>query len=166
MLYTALLLTFPLAMAFAAIWDVFTLTIPNRLCLALAGAFIAAAVLAGLPPMVVATHLACGIGMLIAGFVLFNLRVMGGGDAKLMAVVALWIGATHLGQFVTYMALAGGALAIVLLLYRVRPLPMWLVSQPWALQLHDRKGGVPYGVAIAAGALVVFPSTTWFANLA
>ncbi len=166
MLYSTLLLAFPLAMAFAAIWDVFTLTIPNRLCLAVGAAFLAAAVLAGLPPLVVVTHVACGIGMLVAGFVLFNLRVMGGGDAKLMAVVALWLGATHLGLFVTYMALAGGVLSMVLLLYRARPLPFWLLRQPWALQLHDRKGGVPYGVAIAAGALLVFPSTTWFANLA
>jgi prepilin peptidase CpaA len=57
--------------------------------------------------------------------------------------------------------LFGGALTILLLLLRGFPLPSWLQDQEWAKRLHDKKSRIPYGVALAAGALFIYPETIW-----
>lgn len=158
----AFLLAFPLLMAAAAIWDVLTLTIPNRISIALVVAFFVAAAVSGMPARDVLAHLACGLAVLAVGFLLFNFGWFGGGDAKLLSVAALWIGGEHLLTYTTYVAYTGGALAVLILAYRRFPMPLWLLDQPWALRLHDRKTGIPYGVAIAAAALLLFPGTAWF----
>jgi prepilin peptidase CpaA len=46
------------------------------------------------------------------------------------------------------------------------PLPSLLLGQEWALRLHRRDAGIPYGLALAAGALLVYPQTVWFTALA
>ena len=53
-------------------------------------------------------------------------------------------------------------LAIGLLAFRNITPPVWLMGQEWALRLHDRRGGIPYGIALAGAALWVYPSTPWF----
>ena len=51
---------------------------------------------------------------------------------------------------------------MALLTYRNITPPVWVMGQDWALRLHDRRGGIPYGVALAGAALWVYPSTPWF----
>ena len=46
------------------------------------------------------------------------------------------------------------------------PLPRVLLGEPWALRLHRHDSGIPYGLALAAGALLVYPHTVWFSILA
>lgn len=166
MLSYLLLMAFPLAMTLAAVWDIFTLTIPNRISLFLTGSFFVAALAAGIPAYEIGLHVACGLAILALGFGLFSMGSFGGGDAKLLAVAALWLGPLQLGQFAMSVALAGGVLAVAILLYRARPLPFFLLSYPWALRLHDRSTGIPYGVAITTGAMIVFPTATLCARLA
>ena len=91
-----LLLIFPAAMAFAGALDLLTMTIPNRISVALAAAFAFAAYRAGLPFDVVAAHLAAAAMVLAVGIVFFAFGWLGGGDAKLMSVAALWIVGTQL----------------------------------------------------------------------
>jgi prepilin peptidase CpaA len=156
----------PGAVAFAAAMDLFTLTIPNRISLAMLGAFLPAAFLAGLGPAEILSHLGAGALLLCVGMGLFFAGWFGGGDAKLMAAIALWVGFDTLFEYVLYTAIAGGMLATAFTSLRSVPLPRVLLGEAWALRLHRRDSGIPYGVALAAGALLVFPYTVWFARLA
>ena len=55
--------------------------------------------------------------------------------------------------------------ADTLLLFRMLPLPQIAISQAWLVKLHHPRTGVPYGIAMAAAALLVYPSTPWFLNV-
>jgi prepilin peptidase CpaA len=152
----------PALLLAAALCDLSRYTIPNRLSLALAGFFLvfAAAAPLGLPD--VGWHLAAGLAGLALGFLLFALGWIGGGDAKLFAAMALWLGFLDLGSYVIAASLCGGALTLCVLLLRQVPLPARLCGQAWLVRLHDARSGIPYGVALAAGAFALLPYTQIF----
>jgi prepilin peptidase CpaA len=110
----------------------------------------------------IALHVAVGLAALTVGFLLFTFGSFGGGDAKLLAACALWMGSAHIATFLVVVGLAGGLLATVILGYRQRPVPTFLLRQTWAMALHERRAGIPYGIAIATAMLFVLPSTHWF----
>ncbi len=159
------LLLFPTLMAFAASSDLLTMTISNRISLALAGGFVALALVVGLPPVAIGWHLAAGALVLTAGLICFSQGWIGGGDAKLAAATALWFGFDYLMPYLLYASLLGGALTLILVQFRHLPLPALLARQQWILRLHEKGGGVPYGIALAAAALIVYPQTGWMAFL-
>ncbi|MGA8929838.1 MAG: prepilin peptidase, partial [Pseudolabrys sp.] len=99
--------------------------------------------------------------VLTAAFVFFSQGWIGGGDAKLAAATALWFGFDHLLGYMIYASLFGGALTLVILQCRKLPLPAFLARQHWIMRLHENGGGVPYGIALAAAALIVYPKTGW-----
>ena len=148
---------FPLGVLWAALRDATTLTIPNRLTIALAVAFAPAALAAGLSPVDWGVALGVGAAALVLGMIMFALGWVGGGDAKLFAACGLWIGASAAGSFLLWTGLAGGALAVLLLLGRNLSAYYPGVGPGWARRLLTRGEAVPYGVAIAAGALAAFP---------
>ncbi|HET7410175.1 MAG TPA: prepilin peptidase [Paracoccaceae bacterium] len=152
---------FAALMICAALGDIRDLQISNRLVLAIVAAFAVFAPFAGVPLMTVATSLAVATGVLAVGFVLFALGWMGGGDAKLAATAALWLGAGHVLPFVVMTALAGGALAIAIIGLRSVPIFAFWPEPDWARRLRSGEAGLPYGVAIAAGALMVLGDTGW-----
>jgi prepilin peptidase CpaA len=86
---------------------------------------------------------------------------VGGGDAKVAAAAALWFGFGHLLNYLLYASLFGGVLTIVLLQMRQWPLPYALTGQTWLLRLHAKETGIPYGIALAIGALMIYPETDW-----
>lgn len=146
----------------AAIFDVLTLTIPNWLCALLAVSFFPAALLAHFPYAALAAHLTCGFGVLTATFLLFQFGWFGGGDAKLAAAAALWLGWESLPVFLLQTAVWGGALSLLLLLLRAFPLPPALARYSFVARLADPAEGAPYGVALAIGGLLAFPhSALW-----
>jgi len=102
--------------------------------------------------------------VLVAAFGLFARGIVGGGDAKLAAATALWLGFDHLLPYLLYASLLGGALSVGLIWFRMAPLPDWLARHDWAQRLHGRDAGVPYGIALAAAALAVYPQTPWMAT--
>jgi prepilin peptidase CpaA len=155
------LLLFPAMMAFAASTDLFTMKISNRVPLILAAGFCALAALDGMPIADVGNHLAAGSLVLVVCFVFFSRGWIGGGDAKLAAATALWLGWAQLYEYLLLASLFGGALTLLLLEFRKRLLPPMLANQAWLARLHERDGGVPYGIALAAAALLVYPSTAW-----
>ncbi len=155
------LLLFPALMAFAASSDLFTMTISNRLSLALTGGFFLLALITGMSLPALGMHLAAAMLVLVAAFIFFALRWIGGGDAKLVAATALWFGFAHLLDYLLYASLFGGALTLLLLQFRRLVLPPVLARQPWIQRLHGASAGVPYGIALAAAALVVYPNTPW-----
>lgn len=153
-----LLVVFPFLMAYAAASDLLTMTIPNALSLALLAVFPVAVLLLGLSWGEFGEHLAAGGITLAVTFALFCFGLIGGGDAKLAAATALWLGFEPLADYVLAASLAGGVLTLLILQARAYPLPRIAASWPWALRLHDTRTGVPYGIALAAAALVVCPS--------
>jgi len=156
------LIALPLLLAVAAGWDIASFTIPNFLTLALLGAFVVFAFAAGLSFTVIGWHLLAGILGLLIGFTLFAIGHVGGGDAKLFAVMVLWLGLKDLMPYAMIASVLGGVLALGLILMRSWPLPAFLARQAWVMKLHDSKAGIPYGVALAAAAFILLPSTEVF----
>jgi len=107
-------------------------------------------------------HLLAGIVGFLAGMALFALGWVGGGDAKLFATSCLWLGWDGLFPYTVYTSLLGGVLTLIIVALRQVALPSFLLGQTWLLRLADRKSGIPYGVALAAAALLVLPSTAIF----
>ena len=142
---------------FAALHDINRLTIPNWLNLALAALFIPAAALSGLPIEILGGHLLVGLAAFVIGFGLFAFNIFGGGDAKMIPAVALWMGPNAIMPFLIAMAIAGGACAVIILLVR-KSMSAAVVPGPIRAPFEE-KAGVPYGVAIAAGAFLAGPST-------
>ena len=152
---------FPALMAFAAASDLFTMTISNRVSILLAAAFLVLAVAAGMAPADILSHLGAGALVLAVAFGCFAMGWVGGGDAKVAAAAALWFGFGHLLNYLLYASLFGGALTILLLQMRQWPLPHALTGQTWLLRLHAKESGIPYGIALAIGALLIYPETDW-----
>ncbi|MBV9261067.1 MAG: prepilin peptidase [Pseudolabrys sp.] len=159
------LLLFPALMAFAASSDLLTMTISNRLSLALVASFALLALVTGMSLHDIATHLGAGALVLVIAFGCFTQGWIGGGDAKLAAATALWFGFDYLLQYLTYASLFGGVLTLLLIQFRLFPLPAVLARQAWIMRLHEKGGGIPYGIALAAAALAVYPQTGWLAAL-
>ena len=153
-----LLCVFPALVIVAALKDVTSFTIPNWISIALALAFAPAAFAGGMALGDVGLHLAVGFAALVAGIAMFALRWIGGGDAKLFAASSLWLGLAPMPTFLMITALAGGGLAIALVNLRSNWARTLIPAGPaWVERLREPKGDAPYGVAIAAGALVAFP---------
>jgi prepilin peptidase CpaA len=159
------LLVFPALMAFAAWSDLFTMTISNRVSLALVAGFAAMALLTGMSGSLALSHVGAGAAVLAVTFCFFAAGWIGGGDAKLAAATALWLGFDQLLNYLLYASLFGGALTLIIIRLRLWPLPAALAGQEWAQRLHRADAGVPYGIALAAAALVVYPETFWMQTL-
>jgi prepilin peptidase CpaA len=157
----ARLMLFPALMAFAAASDLFTMTISNRVSLALVAGFLVLALLSGMGLYDVLSHVGAGAAVLAVSFACFAMGWVGGGDAKIAAGAALWFGFGHLMDYLLYASLFGGALTLLLLQFRQWPLPYALAGQTWLLRLHAKESGIPYGIALAIGALMIYPETEW-----
>jgi len=157
----ARLMLFPALMAFAAASDLFTMTISNRVSLALAAGFLILALLSGMELHDLLSHVGAGAAVLAVAFVCFAMGWVGGGDAKVAAGAALWFGFGHLLDYLVCASLFGGALTLLLLQFRQWPLPSPLTGQAWLLKLHAKESGIPYGIALAIGALMIYPETEW-----
>jgi len=157
----ARLMLFPALMAFAASSDLFTMTISNRVSLLLVAGFFVLALFSGLSPQDIMSHVGAGLAVLVVAFGCFAMGWVGGGDAKVAAAAGLWFGFGHLLDYLVYASLFGGALTLLLLQFRAWPLPYALLGQRWLLRLHHKESGIPYGIALALGALMIYPQTDW-----
>ena len=97
----------------------------------------------GLSVAAMAAQLGLGLGVFAVLAALFAAGAVGGGDVKLLSALALWIKPLWFVQLLVVMALAGGVLSVL--------------SIVWRLRQRERRGarGVPYGIAIALGGLWV-----------
>jgi prepilin peptidase CpaA len=158
-LFFSILVFFPALMAFSASSDLFTMTIPNRICVALVLGYFALAVAVGLSFASVAIDLSCGLIVLVLTFALFSRGWIGGGDAKLAAATALWLGWALILDYGLVASLLGGLLTLTLLVSRKMRLPAWAARLEWVARLHHPETGVPYGIALAAAGLILYPQT-------
>ena len=159
------MLVFPMLMAYAACSDLLTMRISNRLVLLLLGGFLVLAFVAGLPIETIGMHFVSAAIVLAVSFGFFSLGWIGGGDAKLIAATTLWFGFEGMLQYLVYASLLGGALTLSLLAVRRWPLPLQLKQFVWIDRLHDGQTGVPYGIALAAAGLLVYPTSMIFQRL-
>ena len=157
----ARLMLFPALMAFAASSDLFTMTISNRVSVGLAAGFLILAVASGMGWWDILSHIGAGGTVLALAFGCFAMGWVGGGDAKVAASAALWFGFAHLMDYLLFASIFGGALTLLLLQFRQWPLPYAFAGQAWLLKLHAKETGIPYGIALAIGALMVYPDTDW-----
>jgi prepilin peptidase CpaA len=151
-------LLFPGLMVLSASMDFLTMTIPNPIPATLTLGYFALA--AGcLPPQSVLYDVSCALAILAAMFAMFSLRWIGGGDAKLAAATALWMGWGSVLDYGVLAAVCGGLITLGLLMARARPLPTILAQLPGIARLHEREAGVPYGIALAVAGLIEYPHT-------
>ncbi len=156
----AALLVFPALVILGALRDLTSYTIPNWISGLLILGFAPAALLVGLPLSAMGLHLGVGVIALLIGMAMFALNWIGGGDAKLFAASALWLGWAGSLEFILVTGLAGGALTFALFGLRAPLLRPYLLGGPgWISRLAEPKGDLPYGVAIAVGALAAFPGS-------
>lgn len=159
-LQISLLLVFPALAIVGALKDLTSYTIPNWVSLALIGAFPVAALAVGAPLGDVGLCAATGFVGLLMGMGMFAAGWIGGGDGKLFAACALWVGWPAALPFMLYTGLAGGALTFAILGLRSGWLAPAVAGGPaWLRKLGTTGGDLPYGVAIAIGALAVFPQS-------
>lgn len=150
----------------AGLRDLTTMTIPNWMSAVLILAFFPAAYLVGLSPMTVAIHVGVATFALFVGMGLFAMRIIGGGDAKLMATACLWLGLSGSGVFALWTGVVGGMFCLGLIFARTQMRPYVSGEPAWVGRLLEPKGDLPYGVAIAVGILMAFPSSVMLATFA
>ncbi|HEY1943783.1 MAG TPA: prepilin peptidase [Roseiarcus sp.] len=158
-LIPAAIVFFPAVLALAASMDLLTMTIPNRICAALAIGYFIVALAVGVPLGAILINVSCAAAVLATMFALFAFGFVGGGDAKLAAATSLWLGWGMMLDFSATTAIYGGVLTLVILLGRRLVLPMWLSRHLWIARLHDSRTGVPYGIALAAAGMMLYPHT-------
>jgi prepilin peptidase CpaA len=156
---------FPAIMAFAASSDLLTMTISNRVSIILVGGFVALALMSGMTAAEILSHAGASALVLVVTFGFFSCGWIGGGDAKLAAATAMWFGFDYLLNYLLYASMLGGALTLLLIEFRLVPLPGLLAGQFWAQRLHRKDGDVPYGIALAGAALLVYPDTPWMKTI-
>lgn len=160
MLEALIFVVFPFCMVFAAISDMVSMTIANRISVILVATFAVAAPFTGMDWGTYGWHFAAGGLVLSITFAMFAAGFMGGGDAKLLSSTAVWMGMSmELMQYVFYGAMIGGVLTLLIIIYRRSPLSTITGNNLFLRNFADDKAGVPYGVALGAAGLLVYPST-------
>ncbi|QRM53782.1 prepilin peptidase [Sinorhizobium sp. BG8] len=150
---------FPLCLAIAALSDMFTMTIPNRVSAILLASFVLVAPMAGLGLTEIGLHLAAGFLVFAVCFALFAMNVMGGGDAKLLTASAVWFGMNFsLVSFLIQVAYLGGILTLVLVMMRSKSNSILASGLPVPDHLLVAKK-VPYGIAIGIAGFLAYPSS-------
>ena len=160
MIEAAILVIFPFAMANAAISDMLSMTIANRVSLLLIGSFAVLAPLTGMDWSQYGMHYVAFALVLSVCFGLFALGVMGGGDAKLMSATALWLGLNFsLMEYLLTASLFGGILTLMILSYRRSQVTVFAGQFEFLRRMADPKEKIPYGIALGTAGLLVFPSS-------
>ncbi len=166
MLEIVAMVLFPLLMAYAAVSDLITMKISNRISIVLVLAFIPIALASGMTPSaLVEQHILCGAFTLCITFTLFAFGWIGGGDAKLAASTAVWLGWSSLYDYGLDASMFGAALTILILALRRVTLPVMLLRQDWLMRLQRPGNGVPYGIALALAAFAIYPETVIWTSL-
>lgn len=160
MLEALIFVVFPFCMVYAAVSDMMSMTIANRVPLLLLGVFAVVAPLTGMDWVTYGWHFAAGFVVLLVTFGLFALGGMGGGDAKLLAATAVWMGfGFPLMAYILTSAVLGGMLTLAILSYRGSAIATFTSQNMFLRHFSDDKAGVPYGIALGLGGLITFPDS-------
>jgi len=152
---------FASTMLMASFKDATTMTIPNWISLALITGFFVIIPFVWPGWTEFGTHMLVGATFFLAGFAMFAFGWLGGGDAKLMAATALWWQWPDAIIYVLYTTIIGAGLAIALMIGR-KYIPVRILTSPWAYKMFKDEKKMPYGLALAAGALLTLPQSQIF----
>ena len=153
---------FFLLCAFACMKDMASLTIPNWVNAGIALTFLPAALFADISLATFGWHLLVGAVCFVLCFLLFAFGAFGGGDAKMIPAAALWMGPVGVFPFLLWTAIAGGALALVVIMAR-KSIPE-AFAPGFVRATMEEGNGVPYGVAITVGAIFGGMSSPFLTN--
>lgn len=163
MIQAAIFVIFPFCMVFAAISDLLSMTIANRVSVLLVASFAILAPLTGMDWTTYGWHFLAGALVLCLTFSMFALGVMGGGDAKLMSATSVWMGFNLiLFDYLLTSAFIGGLLTLFILMFRKSPFADIHGNNVFLRNLADEKTGIPYGIALGVAGLLVFTQTPLF----
>jgi len=141
----------------AASWhDMTSMTIPNWISLVLLAGFLVLTPFVWQGWDVFGVHILIGLICFAIGVGMFALGWMGGGDAKLFAATSFWWVWADLPIYLVYTAIAGGALALFLMLGR-QFIPVRVLTTDWMHRLFRDEKKMPYGLALAFGGLMTLP---------
>jgi prepilin peptidase CpaA len=147
-------------MVFAAVSDMLSMTIANRVSLVLIATFAVVAPLTGMEWTTYGWHFAAAGLALSATFGMFAIGGMGGGDAKLIAASSLWMGFNfNLVGYLLISSVIGGVLTLLILSYRKSPLADVTGQNMFLRHFADHKSGIPYGLALGLGGLITYPDS-------
>jgi prepilin peptidase CpaA len=155
---------FPALMIIAGTGDALTLRIPNWLNQAIFLAFFPLAWVTGMPLEVFGMHFLAFVILFVIGFLLFSINIFGGGDAKLLAAAGIWFGPSQVGPFLALTVIAGGALALVVVIWSRISMSLEIHQGPFSGKVAKLRPKIPYGYAFAIGAILAFPNTWWMAS--
>ena len=161
MLLTALILFFPFLMIFSAFSDLVSMTIPNKVSLALMVGFCFVAYMTEMSLPTFGWHWAMFAIVLTISFGLFAINAIGGGDAKLAASTALWLGWEHTLVYFLIASLLGAFLTLIMMKLRGNIMPARVANIEWIARLYRADTGIPYGIALGVAAMLVYPETQW-----
>lgn len=140
-----------------AAFDLWKFRIPNVITGGMLALFPVAGLLAG-QPVDWLWHLAAGIVVFVPVLILFNFNIVGGGDAKLLTVAALWLGWDLLLPFTVLTGFFGGVLALLILIIRNPALEaLFALAGAGRPQILSKEAGIPYGIAIAVAGCWLAP---------
>lgn len=160
MLHAAIFVIFPFCMVFAAVSDLLSMTIANRVSLLLIAAFAALAPLTGMDWAAYGWHFLAGALVLAVTFGVFAIGGMGGGDAKLMTATAVWMGfGFPLLDYLLTAATLGGLMTLLIVIFRKSALATFHGQNMFLRHLSDESAGIPYGIALGAAGLLAFPQS-------
>lgn len=98
-----------------------------------------------------------GAGVMFAiTAILYALKLLGAGDSKMATAFALWTGLSALPAFLFYMTICGGLLGLGAYIIQKTGLFKACSGKHWISKLHSGKNALPYGIAIAFGAVAGF----------
>lgn len=148
-------------LVFSCVTDFLTMIIPNWIPVAVLAAFGVAFGVAGLIHLPAfedwKIHGAALGAMFVLTFIMFMARVWGAGDSKLASAVALWIGLKGFMTFLMVMSFAGVGLVVLYFILRKSKADFSaLGEQSWPMRVKAGERTIPYGIAIASGAVWTF----------
>lgn len=157
------LMTFIFAgtMLTAAQRDASTMTIPNWISVVVLLSFFMITPFVWQGWDVFGQHMIVGSSVFALGFIMFAMGWFGGGDAKLMAATAFWWTLPDLALYAVYTTLAGGILGLFILVGR-KFMPAQVMTSPWIHRMMRDETKMPYGLALAFGALATLPQSDIF----
>lgn len=168
MVATLPLVLFPFCVIAAALNDIRSFKIPNGLSVVLIAGFAFAALVTGMDPAALGTHVLTALAVLAVGFALFCFNAFGAGDVKILTAIALWFGWPAFLPCLLYIGIFGGILSLGIMAarYFARLFPaLSLHFRPLAVLAATEKLKAPYGVAICVGTLLTFEQSPLFEAL-
>lgn len=157
-------LFFPFAVILAGFYDIDRYEIPHFIPISLSVIFI---IFACLSPHftweIIGYHFLTAFCVFIIGFILFITLHFGGGDAKILSAIALWLGFNDFIIFLNYLCFVGGGVAFFLCYFRTFPCYPIILMNRWTSNLYLGTAGtpnaIPYAVPIAISLLLILPKT-------